>query len=142
MKHLGRKRAIFAVFACLVACFSFAQQRQDPITVSYEAIWNGLSTDLEYLPVRLTVSNTGKREYVEVKWVDGDTEIVTLFDMPTGATKQRDIYLSNDMGYGVPEIKVRRGFVDVPMTIELGMGTNYGSMKVGIISDILALQTA
>lgn len=141
MAVFWKKRWVLVVVGCLITCLGFSQG-QDPVTVSYEGVWTGFGSTLRNLPVRLTVENTGKAEIVEVKWKDGDTEISTFFDMPKGSVKKRDIYFTNSSGYEPPQIRVKRGFLEIPQTIELGVPGGYGSVKVGLVTDTLGLISA
>ncbi|MFM9874325.1 MAG: hypothetical protein ACKVQS_12775 [Fimbriimonadaceae bacterium] len=110
----------------------------DPVTVSYQPVWNGLG-NLPISPVLLEVNNVGKPEVVQIKWGSGLTEVSTFFDMPTGATKQRVVYLEANQYYGAPEIRVKRGFIDMPISIELGSNASYDAIKIGIVSDVAGL---
>jgi hypothetical protein len=131
--QLGRNLCGFLL--CLISVAAFAQP-SDPVTVSYEPVWVGLG-NLPVVPVQLEVNNVGKPEVVQIKWGSGQTEVSTFFDMPTGATKKRVVYLNAPPYYGMAEIRVRRGFIDVPLSIELGNNSDYEAMKIGIISDVV-----
>jgi len=137
MRLYPEARIIAALMFCVCGSVGFGQAN-DPVTVSYEPVWQGLG-NLPVVPVQLEVNNVGKPEIVQIKWGTGQTEVSTFFDMPTGATKRRVIYMNTPAYYGSAEIRVRRGFIDVPISVELGTNTDYEATKVGIISDVVGL---
>lgn len=137
MKFFLKARNLLVVLCLIVTGICFGEE-SDPVTVSYEPVWVGLG-NMPISPVRLEVNNVGKPEVVLVKWGKGQTEVSTFFDLPTGATKQRIIYLESGEYFGSTEIRLRRGFLDVPISIELGSNVSFDAARIGVISDVSGL---
>lgn len=122
--------------AVLVTAPSNAQA-PDPVSISYEPVWQGLGGELTTVPIRLSLENTGKPETIGIRWMDGDTETATVIDLPSGAKKERVLYITKTNGYNPLQLLIRRGILETPLSVEPTSTGNFEATKIGIISDSL-----
>jgi len=90
------------------------------------------------LPIRVEISNDGKPEIVELISKFGDTQVSAFMEMPTGATKQREFYVSAPNYWSTPTLIIKRGLLESELPIEVRNGSSYSrteSIRVAQISD-------
>lgn len=137
MGFLHRSGHTVAVAVAVILCAQTHAQASDPVSISYEPVWQGLGRELSTVPIRLVLENAGKPESIGIRWSDGNTEVSTRVDLATGVKKERVLYLTRASGYEPLELQIRRGIIESPLSVEPNSSANFDAIKVGIISDSL-----